>query len=1052
MNLKDLLVRIEKDQDFIDLQERREKKPPAHTTLRIHSSLRPYILAALAGKSGSPVLIVTLRPEAAESLQEDMMAFLGDRSYLFPGLDVVPGEDIEPDKAVVGQRNKILDLISSDAPVAVHMSFATFNEGIRPATREDFKPVTVRQGDDIDFDGFLKDLIRLGYERTYMVEKKGEFSVRGGIIDVFAVTEDDPVRLEMAGDTIEQLKAFSLVTQRSVRQVKQVNIYSAEEKRGKGTANRLLSLLPQNALIVLDGLIGVPAHDEALKVMKGRSLLDVTVIGAGETPVFNSRSHPVFAKPGGDTDLKLLRQYLKRLQDGGFRTTLALDGKGQVERFSEMVTDWGLQSAGIEIRESALREGFVLDSIKTAVITDRDIFGPHLKKRQLKQSGRKTFFDLMDIKDGDFLVHIYHGIGVYRGLAQKEVDGVKRDYLVIEYAESDRLYLPSDQMNLVQRYVGGEGVRPAVYRLGGRRWQRVKRKVKESAELLAARLLELYAARHDAEGFAFSSDTPWQRELEDSFPYQETPDQEVSIKDIKKDMEAPTPMDRLVCGDVGYGKTEVAIRAAFKAVMDGKQVAILVPTTILADQHFLTFKERFETFPIRVDVVSRLKTEKEQDAILNDCTLGRVDVLIGTHRLLQRDVSFKDLGLIVVDEEQRFGVKHKEYLKELRKDVDVLSLSATPIPRTLNMAITGIRDMSVIDTPPEDRYPVSTFVGEYSDAIITNAIKRELARGGQVFFVHNQIFSIKAVAERLKTLVPEARIAVAHGQMPEKALENVMMGFYDHEFDVLASTTIVESGLDVPNANTLIVDRADKMGLAQLYQLRGRVGRADRRAFAYFLYVPGTALSDTAFHRLETIAEMTELGSGFRIALRDLEIRGAGNVLGREQHGFVNDVGFELYADLLKEAVARLKGKPLPKRPDTRINLPVDAYISKEYIGDEALRVDAYKRISLASSKREVKDIANELEDRYGRLPDPVRNLLDVAVIKVLANKLGINRVSYETGRIRLAPCHFTQQRVSRLAANYQGVKYKEDERALYVRSPASVQALSFLTQILSEM
>jgi transcription-repair coupling factor (superfamily II helicase) len=1029
MSLKDLLVRIEKDQQFLNLLKEL-KRPPYINSVSLRSSIRPFVLSAIADMLHAPVLIITSRPGETEDLYENISAFLKERAFLFPGLDVIPGEDIGPDKVIVGQRSNIVDLLYSSHPMAVILSQTTFEEGVGFLKVEDFKPLTIREGKEIDFDMLLKGLVGLGYERVYMVEKKGEFSVRGGIVDIYPVTDDEPVRLELLGDTVEQMKTFSLVTQRSVKKITTATIYNTVETHRKGRTKTLADFLPQ----------------------EGRIILDASGTGGEETPFFKPRPHPVFTKAGSLTDFEFLKKHLRHLDEEGFKTTLALDGKGQVERFSELIREWGITSSRIDLTDTVLQDGFILDEIKTAVMTDRDIFGLHRKKRQLKQSGRKTFFDLMDIKDGDLLVHIYHGIGVYRGLTQKEVDGIKRDYLVIEYAEGDKLYLPSDQMNLVQRYIGGEGVKPSIYRLGGRRWQSVKRKVKESAEVLAASLLELYAERKKAEGFAFSPDTPWQRELEDSFPYQETPDQAVSILDIKRDMEEIAPMDRLVCGDVGYGKTEVAIRAAFKAVMDGKQVAVLVPTTILADQHYLTFKERFQAFPIRLEVVSRLKTEKEQKVILEDAESGRVDVLIGTHRLLQPDIRFKDLGLIIVDEEQRFGVKHKEHLKELRKDVDVLSLSATPIPRTLNMAITGIRDMSIIDTPPEDRYPVSTYVGEYSDAIVANAIKRELSRGGQVFFVHNQIYSIGMFVEKLAELVPEARIALAHGRMPEKALEKVMMGFYAHQFDVLASTTIIESGLDVPNANTLIVDRSDKMGLAQLYQLRGRVGRADRRAFAYFLYAPGTVLSDTAFHRLETIAEMTELGSGFRIALRDLEIRGAGNILGKEQHGFVNDVGFELYADLLKEAVARLQGRPLPKRTDARINLPVDAYIAKDYIGDEALRVDAYKRISATSKKREVKDIADELEDRYGPLPDATRNLLDIAILKVVAIRLGINRISYEAGRIRLAPCRLSDRRAGKISEEYTGTRYRKEEHALYVKAAPSAQIVSLLTQMLCDI
>ena len=655
-------------------------------------------------------------------------------------------------------------------------------------------------------------------------------------------------------------------------------------------------------------------------------------------------------------------------------------------------------------------------------------------------SRRKRTIDHLTLVPGDFVVHEQHGVGRYVEMARREVAGALREYLVLEYASSkrgqppDRLYVPTDQLDSITRYVGGEA--PAVHRLGGADWQQAKGRARKAVRQIADQLIKLYAARQSTRGHAFAQDTVWQHELEDAFAYVETPDQLSTIEEVKADMERTVPMDRLICGDVGYGKTEIAVRAAFKAVQDGKQVAVLVPTTLLVQQHFATFSERYSPFPVRVAALSRFTPPGEVTKALEGMRDGTVDVVIGTHRLLSKDVVFKDLGLVIVDEEQRFGVEHKEFLKALRMNVDVLAMSATPIPRTLEMAVTGIREMSVIQTPPEERHPVLTFVGPYDQRQIAAAIRRELIRDGQVFFVHNRVESIERVAARLRELVPQARIAVAHGQMSEHALEQVIIEFWEKRVDVLVCTTIVESGIDIPNANTLIVDRADMFGLSQLHQLRGRVGRGRERAHAYFLYDPSRPLTETAHERLVTVAQHADLGAGMHIALKDLEIRGAGNLLGGEQSGHIADVGFDLYVRLVGEALAEVKGQPLEPAGDVKVELPVDASIPAEYLPHERLRLEAYKRLADAHSDSTVDDVAAEFTDRYGPLPQPVQNLLAVARLRVLARSAGVGEIIAQSAHIRFHPVVLAESAQLRLNRLYPGSLVKPATSTILIPRP----------------
>ena len=740
----------------------------------------------------------------------------------------------------------------------------------------------------------------------------------------------------------------------------------------------------------------------------------------------------------------------------GERIVLLCEGHGSAERFTEtlagediagrLVADISQAPAPgiVTVSTSRISMGFRLQGIGLCVITEQDILGQRASTKDMRKmpSRRRRAIDPLSLEAGDYVVHDQHGVGRYVEMVQREVAGATREYLLLEYASSkrgqpaDRLFVPTDQLDLVSRYVGGEA--PAVHRLGGADWQKAKGRARKAVKQIAGELIRLYAARQATKGFAFSPDTPWQHELEDAFAYVETPDQLLCIDEVKRDMEERVPMDRLICGDVGYGKTEIAVRAAFKAVQDGKQVAILVPTTLLVQQHFSTFSERFGPFPIRLAALSRFNTEKESKEVLAGIGDGAVDVVIGTHRLITAGVRFKDLGLVILDEEQRFGVEHKEHLKALRTNVDVLAMSATPIPRTLEMAVTGIREMSVIQTPPEERHPVLTFVGPYDDKQITAAIRRELLRDGQVFFVHNRVESIDRVASRLRDLVPEANISVAHGQMGEGPLEQVIVDFWDKKIDVLVCTTIVESGIDIPNANTLIVDRADIFGLSQLHQLRGRVGRGRERAYAYFLYDPQRPLTETAHERLSTIAQHTDLGSGMRIAMKDLEIRGAGNLLGGEQSGHIADVGFDLYVRLVGEALAEHKGESEQSFAEIKVELPINAHIPHEYIPHERLRLEAYKRLADAATDTAVDEVTAELTDRYGSLPDPVLSLLAVARFRVLARTAGLTEVNAQGSFIRFHPVELPESGQMRLTRLYPRTLVKAAVRTIMVPRPVT--------------
>lgn len=1072
-----------------------------------------FLAAAVYRARPRTTLVVVPDTALAERWVAAFSAWLpGEAVELFPEMELVPYRVMAHSLDVAEERLRVLNrLVAEENPVIVVAPAGALLRGLAP--REEFASLSfeLRVGGELPPEELARRLVRMGYERVELVEGPRQFSLRGGILDLFPLTEAAPLRLEWFDVEIDSIRTFDVENQRSRENRTSLRVTPAREmvlpRSGTGSALRQIAEEFERVFASLER--SEPAAARRLKERVGADLemMDETVYFHGweayapylypglaslidylpesglillqepervkeqwesATRLWNERVTGLLQEgqllPGQSRALLTAEEVeaaLARHQSVGFslfprqprgrlepKNSISLTGKqvpvfhGQFDLFTEELRRWRQQRyrillvtpggerarhlmqllgeqgivAGLASEEWRLPEpgqvligigdrveGFEAPNLRLVVVDDSSVSGrPRRRRRPAKAPEGAKIRHFEDLQVGDYVVHVHHGIGRYLGMQTLEVQGVHRDYMVIKYEGADRLYVPSDQIDLVQKYIGGEGKAPKLYRLGGNEWARVKERVKQSVRQMAEELLELYAAREALEGHAYSPDGPWQQEFEDSFPYQETPDQVQAIQEIKADMEKPQPMDRLLCGDVGYGKTEVALRAAFKAVMDGKQVAVLVPTTILAQQHYITFKERFQGFPVKVAVLSRFRSKKEQEETVTALRRGAVDVVIGTHRLVQGDINFKNLGLVIVDEEQRFGVAHKEKLKQLRQTVDVLTLTATPIPRTLHMSLVGLRDMSVIETPPEDRYPVETYVVEYNDGLVRDAIQRELSRGGQVYYVHNRVQSIDQAFRRVHRLVPEARVGVAHGQMAEEQLENVMMEFLEGELDVLVTTTIIESGLDIPNVNTLIVEDADHLGLAQLYQIRGRVGRSNRLAFAYFTYRRDRVLTEAAEKRLQAIREFTELGSGFKIALRDLEIRGAGNILGPEQHGFVVAVGFDLYTQLLEEAVRELRGEKRVPVTLPAVELAVDAYIGDEYIADPRQKVEFYKKINGIQTAAQAEEVAEELLDRYGELPEPVEALIELARLRLAAAELGILAISQERDWVRL--------------------------------------------------
>jgi transcription-repair coupling factor (superfamily II helicase) len=1043
---------------------------------RLGGSSLAYLLANLVDDMpDSTFLIVTETQDEIENLSHDLSTFrLENEIVLFPPWQTFLHGGASPAREILADRMLTLERLTHGQRSIVITSIRALMHKILPL--DVFRGATLHfvKGEEIDLSKVSLALTNSGYQRVEMVEMKGDFSIRGGIIDIYPLSYEMPVRIELFGDEIDSMRHFDPISQRSTtpierdiwvvpmseiiitpdmitywegkvekiidtaqspkltNEINQLTRSLKEHGRFDGIEGYLPLLypnlvglwnyLPENTIIVMDDPQWLSAEAEKLMEQSQQFFemeRDRDRLAVSSSEMFASFDDITeFCKTKKALYLTHEQHKSERIYDFGVKTFEGLRGNFQMflreiekwveqnysvnimsdnDRQAERMRDILLERniAHIPVYIGSINAGFVSDNLKLALISDDEMFGRYKKpvrKRKFKEGIPISSFT--DLKLGDFVVHVSYGIGVYDGIKQLKIEGRPQDFMKINYQDGDALYVPTYQLDLVHKYIGGDEVKAKVDKLGGTSWDRVKRKVKESAREIAKELLELYAAREAGVGHAFPPDTTWQLEFEATFPYEETEDQLTAIEDVKRDMEKPKPMDRLICGDVGYGKTEVALRAAFKAVIDGKQVAVLVPTTVLAQQHFNTFSQRFADYPVKIDMLSRFRSSKEQKLTLENLASGKVDIIIGTHRILSKDMKFKNLGLLVIDEEQRFGVVQKEKLKQMRKIVDVIALSATPIPRTLHMSVMGARDISIINTPPENRLPIETYVMQYDQDIVREAILHEMDRGGQIFFVHNRVESIDSIAQVVQSTVPEARIAVAHGQMPERQLESVMMDFINRKYDVLVCTTIIESGLDIPNVNTIIINRADALGLAQLYQLRGRVGRDKYKAYGYLFYPADRALSEDSQKRLQVIEEFTDLGSGFRIALRDLEIRGMGNILGAEQHGHMMTVGYDMYCRLLEEAVKELKGEEIEDDFESKINLAVEAYISDKYISDSSQKVSIYRRIAQISSDEESADMMKELEDRYGRLPAQVRRLFAISETKRLAQNLRIKEVA----------------------------------------------------------
>ena len=1116
--LKYLLDRWSNNETFLEISSAvsRDQNYRAVVT-GLEGSARNIFIAALAGFSGRPALIITSDLARAERVYSDLLSiFPGRVNLLRPRELFINTDALSRSDEQQNSRLGFLEWLNSGgggfyvAPAA-----ALISQSLPPGLWRDLI-IGLQVGMQVDRQEYIDLLVCRGYERTTLTESAGQFSARGDIIDIYPPGRQEPVRIELFDDLIESIRHYDPLTQRSTDQIRQVDILPARElllteqalssgeqkinstldrtlsrlrRSGEnevalrlkqqvfrhmerladpegidylssylpffyGEGASLLDYLPPDSLVFLEEPAQIAEKTANLRSefndYSSSSLLEGDLLPPEQELLWNEKdlfyrlSCPLigtalFAETGGlfkpeqsvriesksapfyHGQWDIFRSDCRKWFREGYGVYLLTESEERGNGLLSMIAEHdnsaeeyrdggqgGEMFSKPQVIAGSLEEGFIIPGLQLAVITERNLLPVRRKKRRLNRSEGIRLSDYRELSNGDYVVHEQHGIGRYLGLNTLEVGGGKRDYLVLKYRGTDKLYLPVDQVGLIQKYSGGDGPAPRLHSLGGGEWQRLKSRVNHSVEELARELLALYAARQAVEGYSFGPDHPWQQEFEAHFPFEETPDQLKAVEDVKADLEKNHPMDRLICGDVGYGKTEVAMRAAFKAVMEGKQVAVLVPTTVLAQQHYRTFTERFDGFPVKIAQISRFIAPGWQKEITRNLAAGKIDIIIGTHRLLSGDVRFHDLGLLVVDEEQRFGVRQKEKMKQLRLEVDTLAMTATPIPRTLHLSLAGARDFSIIDTPPEDRYPVQTYVLEYSENLVRDAVQRELSRGGQAFIVFNRVDRIDAFAERIQGLFPDASVAVGHGQLPEAALERIMADFQEGRYQILVSTTIIESGLDIPNVNTLVVCDADRFGLAQLYQIRGRVGRSSRLAYAYLTYRRDKVVSETAKKRLKAIKEFTELGSGFKIALRDLEIRGAGNILGAEQHGFIAAVGFDLYARLLDRAVAELKNEKREKTVDTRLELQINAHLPSSYLIAQDQKVEFYQRIYSAAKSEELEEIEEELTDRYGVPPGPVKNLLAVAGLRLEAAALGIEHISQKQGNliIQFAPGH----------------------------------------------
>ncbi len=1039
--------------ELADFQEIRRAEKKGKGILQIAGCVntqKTHLMYAL-GDGFEYRVIAFSSEEKAKKAYEEYRIFT-DQVYLYPARDLLFYHADIKGKTLTDQRMEVLRALiekKEQESIAVITTMDAFLDGLpRPEEIRNQK-ITIDTDSTLDLTRLERELAELGYERESQIEGPGQFAVRGGIIDVFPLTEELPVRIELWGDEIDSIRSFDVESQRSVENLDGITIYPASEnwKTGLGAVSFLEYFPEEKSILFLDEPqhlqeaaetveqeyfqsrenrieAGVEEGEDSLTVFQVKDIIGQMncYSGIGLTTLeskcgmFHVRqTYSIQAKSVNpyNNSFELLTRDLKRLKRSGYRVVLLSASRTRAKRLAEDLRDYDLSSFYSDDMEREVNpgeimaasgyaaEGYEYPMLKFMVISESDIFGRKKKKKRHRRYEGQKIQDFAELKPGDYVVHENHGIGVYQGIEKIEVDKIVKDYMKISYAEGGVLYIPVAQMDLIQKYAGADAKKPRLNKLGTVQWGKTKSQVKKAVQAVAEDLVKLYATRQQSEGFVYGPDTVWQKEFEEMFPFEETEDQLQAIEDTKHDMESTKIMDRLVCGDVGYGKTEIAIRAAFKAVQEGKQVVFLVPTTILAQQHYNTFVQRLKDFPVRIDLLCRFRTSYQQKKTVEDLKKGLVDIVIGTHRVLSKDVEFKDLGLLIIDEEQRFGVTHKEKIKKLRENIDVLTLTATPIPRTLHMSLIGIRDMSVLEEAPQDRMPIQTYVMEYNDEMVREAIERELSREGQVYYVYNRVSDIADVAGKIQQLVPEANVSFAHGQMRERELEDIMYDFINGDIDVLVSTTIIETGLDIPNANTMIIQDADRFGLSQLYQLRGRVGRSNRMAYAFLLYRRDKLLKEVAEKRLSAIREFTDLGSGIKIAMRDLEIRGAGNLLGEAQSGHMEAVGYDLYCKMLNEAVLRLKGGEVEESFNTSIDLNIDAYIPESYIRNEYQKLDIYKRIAAIENEEELDDMTEELIDRFGDIPKKVQQLLHIAALKALAHSAYVTAVEQKGDSIR---------------------------------------------------
>lgn len=1049
--MKALLAPLAELADYEEIRKNRTKENGMIQISGCVNTQKIHLLSGIGSGCGYK-LVVFSNEEKAKKAYEEYLLF-GEETYLYPARDLLFYYADIKGKTLTNRRMEVLRAIAEkkkEEPVTVITTMDAFLDGIISPDEIQKNRIHITGEDTVDLTKLEQDLTALGYERESQIEAPGQFAVRGGIIDVFPLAEEMPVRIELWGDEIDSIRMFDAKSQRSIENISEITIYPASENCfGNNGLVSFLKYFPENeTLLFYDEPHRLQETAETVEAeytesLKNRADAGMKEEGEEELRVFQTKDiisemnrysgiglttleskcglfkvrsvYTVQAKGVNpyNNSFELLTRDLKRLKRNGYRVVLLSGSRTRAKRLAEDLRDYDLSSFYSEDMQREVKpgeimaaygyasEGYEYPMLKFVVISESDIFGRKKKKKKRKKYEGQRIQDFAELKPGDYVVHENHGIGVYKGIEKIEVEKIVKDYMKIVYAEGGVLYIPVAQMDLIQKYAGADAKKPRLNKLGTIQWGKTKSQVKKAVQIVAKDLVELYAVRQQSEGFVYGPDTVWQKEFEEMFPFEETDDQLQAIEDTKHDMESKKIMDRLICGDVGYGKTEIAIRAAFKAVQEGKQVVCLVPTTILAQQHYNTFVQRLKEFPVRIDLLCRFRSAAEQKKTIEDTKKGFVDILVGTHRVLSKDVVFKDLGLLIIDEEQRFGVTHKEKIKKLKENIDVLTLTATPIPRTLHMSLIGIRDMSVLEEAPNERMPIQTYVMEYNDEMVREAITRELARDGQVYYVYNRVNDIADVAGRIQSLVPDANVAFAHGQTKERELEDIMYDFINGDIDVLVSTTIIETGLDIPNANTMIIQDADRFGLSQLYQLRGRVGRSNRMAYAFLLYQRDKLLKEVAEKRLSAIREFTDLGSGIKIAMRDLEIRGAGNLLGEAQSGHMEAVGYDLYCKMLNEAVRQLKGGPEAETFTTLIDLNVDAYIPEYYIKNEYQKLDIYKRIAAIESEEELEDMTEELIDRFGDIPKKVQQLLVIASLKSLAHSVYVTAIEQKGEEIR---------------------------------------------------